>query len=299
MRKFIFLFTISMLIFGCKPKNPNGYTLDGRIDIDSLNGKWVYLVPSFKEIDMVIDSCQIQKGKFTFNGDVGYSSYLALMLVTDSNRVPVAPLVGANVVIEPGIISVSFNEKREPNIGGTPQNNLIQRCDDAISQFNERCESIANDNKLSPAEKYNAWYEARLERNSVLLQEIEPSINSEKVQTLFYEYYIYFTREELEQIERKMNESTRSKSKIQSALKSKHLAVGERYADFILPDLTGTPTNLSSFVGKTDYLYIDFWASWCAPCIREIKQVIPLYEQSHSSHFEMIGVSLEDRKSVV
>ena len=266
MQRILFFLLILITFFGCKPKNPNGYYVDGNISIDSLEGKWVYLVPSFKEMDVVLDSCQIQKGRFKMEGDVGFNSYLALMIITDSNRTPINPLVGANVVIEPGNIKVTFNEKREPSIGGTPQNNLIQRCDDAINNFNKRCEELAN-SSYSTEMKYQEWIKARNERNSILLDEMENNINSEKVQALFLEYYPYFTKSELEQIERRMDENTRSNSRIQTALKSKNVAIGERYIDFILLGRNCDTVSLASLIVKTYYCLDNFWASWCGQCL--------------------------------
>jgi thiol-disulfide isomerase/thioredoxin len=39
---------------------------------------------------------------------------------------------------------------------------------------------------------------------------------------------------------------------------------------------------------------IDFWATWCGPCVKEIPTVVAAYEKYHAKGFEVIGVTLEN-----
>jgi peroxiredoxin len=72
-------------------------------------------------------------------------------------------------------------------------------------------------------------------------------------------------------------------------------SLGAKAPDFTLPDANGKNISLSSLKGKV--VMIDFWASWCRPCRQSNKQIQPLYEQYQSKGFEVLGVSLDDRKS--
>jgi peroxiredoxin len=60
---------------------------------------------------------------------------------------------------------------------------------------------------------------------------------------------------------------------------------------FTLQDLNGKTVSLADFKGKV--VILDFWATWCPPCIKEIPDFIELYERYKDKGFEMLGISLD------
>lgn len=73
-------------------------------------------------------------------------------------------------------------------------------------------------------------------------------------------------------------------------------AVVSSLPEFNLPDLSGRQHNISEWRGKV--LVINFWATWCPPCRKEIPDFIALQEQYAAQGVQFIGIAIEDREPV-
>ncbi|TCC99623.1 TlpA disulfide reductase family protein [Pedobacter hiemivivus] len=92
--------------------------------------------------------------------------------------------------------------------------------------------------------------------------------------------------------------------RIQNSVKGKDLAarlktakkidIGQPAMDFVQNNTKGVPVSLSSLKGK--YVLIDFWASWCGPCRQENPNVLKVYQKFKDKNFEIIAVSLDNKK---
>src|SRR5277367_3267280 len=69
---------------------------------------------------------------------------------------------------------------------------------------------------------------------------------------------------------------------------------GSSLADFALADVGGREIRLSELVGKQQLIYLDFWATWCGPCMAEMPQLERLYETYKDRGLVVLGISMDD-----
>jgi thiol-disulfide isomerase/thioredoxin len=60
------------------------------------------------------------------------------------------------------------------------------------------------------------------------------------------------------------------------------------------PTVQGPPFDLKALRGKV--VLVDFWATWCAPCIAELPNMREVYDRYHARGFEVVGVSLDESR---
>ncbi|MBT8092237.1 MAG: TlpA family protein disulfide reductase [Gammaproteobacteria bacterium] len=63
------------------------------------------------------------------------------------------------------------------------------------------------------------------------------------------------------------------------------------YPTFTLPDIAGNPRNFSEWQGK--HRLINFWATWCAPCRREIPLLKSFQDQHSANGLQVLGIAVD------
>ena len=72
---------------------------------------------------------------------------------------------------------------------------------------------------------------------------------------------------------------------------TKQLKVGDAVPDFAFTDFEGKPRNFSEYKGKI--VLLDFWATWCSPCLKDIPKLKVIYDKYKTQNFELIGMDSE------
>ncbi len=81
---------------------------------------------------------------------------------------------------------------------------------------------------------------------------------------------------------------------------------GRMFTDFTVNSIVGMTRSippqykygevkLSDYVGKGKYILVDFWASWCGPCMREVPNIKSVYDKYHGENFDVLSIAVWDR----
>ena len=163
--------------------------------------------------------------------------------------------------------------------------------------------------KLKDGKKTEADLAGELQEFDALLAKHKDEKSDDVANILFMKAMLYFQVldntdkgvELVQQVKRDFPDTKQGKSadevldsfKQQQELKKtqRALVAGSKFPDFDEKDVAGKPLSVANYKGKV--VLIDFWATWCGPCVRELPNVLKTYEKHHADGFEIIGISLD------
>lgn len=306
MRKVIALLAIVLVCFACKQNK-------------SLDGVEVVLV-QFNQVEVVpVDTAIIKNMKFSFDGK---SIEEGVYYIISDN----AALDSLASDIKNGM-PIYLNEKGLK--GEITEKEIILKG----NPYTEAFSKLSKELKSHYAEMNLLYDEAMKEVDAAegnLPKETEDRINGEfalvgdKIKKSYSDYFdkeitnplgeeafLYyismgafdglFTETELEEIVNKGNESFLSNPMILEIKAewedNKRIGKGAMFTDFETKDINGKTVRLSDIAGKGDYVLIDFWASWCGPCLREMPVLQEAYNQFNGKNFKIISISVDAKET--
>lgn len=281
----------------------NGYEIRGTID-GKYNASKVYLVTekAIRGELVVVDSCEVIENKYIFKG--AKPDVVKMYYIKSADPACLSPV--APFFLEEGITTLTHNANYflDCRTKGGKQNELFNLYN---AQGNELKDSIMNLAKeeekfhdtMSEADK-NKEYKRRSKMMKDGYNRIEKNFVIQYNDQVIAPFLLYWallsdlTLEEMktmrDQLDPKLNSHPYVKQ-LDDYIKLAEFGVGSVMPDFVLPDIQGNKVDIKSFRGK--YVLVDFWASWCGPCRREMPNVVELYKACKGKHFEIIGISLD------
>jgi peroxiredoxin len=166
--------------------------------------------------------------------------------------------------------------------------------------------------KLKEGKKSEADLADNLKQFDALLEKHATEKTDEVAQILFMKAMLYQevlenpekAKAVIEQLKKDFPETKQGKNadnvlesfkKQEESLKvQRTLVPGAVFPDFNEKDLSGEPLSVARFKGKV--VLVDFWATWCGPCVGELPNVLKTYKDHHAKGFEIIGISLDQDK---
>lgn len=222
-----------------------------------------------------IDSVLVDNGEAVFSGEI--AEPVIARLTVDGSRLN-------TFVLEPGEITVDTQARREAGTTLNERNNAIN---DSMATIVNRFRQAADE--ASKEAIYNEYLN---------FQEQVIAENADNV--IGYMYFIqcgyeldppefvaalerYPAFKKYERVQKLIAHNERKAS----------TQPGAKFIDFEIT-YDGVTKRLSDYVGKGKYVLVDFWASWCGPCIRETAVIKDIYNEYKDRGLEVLGVAVWD-----
>lgn len=279
----------AIMMLSCN-KQPVSYTVTGCLPDSSSHGEKIYIVSY--DLEKLMDSTVVNGNAFEFKG----SADTAIFCRVDVNRQYV------NFILENGNIVLDF----EKHVGiGTPFNDKIAEIsivEDSFHNEINRFRSNLNAGNLTKEQarkqsddffknvwkpKYINYYKSIYDANK----------NNDLGFYAYIGFHHYLSVDEHKALLEDADSLFLNKQtvkRISADLAAREItAEGRMFIDFAIDTPDGGKIALSDYVGRGKYTLVDFWASWCGPCIAELPVIREVYEK-YKGKITVLGVAVWD-----
>ena len=227
-----------------------------------------------------IDSAIVTDGSVQFAGNIEEPRIARISVGGD--RGPV-------IIIEEGEIVLS--DDRIPS--GTALNDKFREFNNKVSELTAEAHKLNRNDSVQEAR----YKELLTEYYALPAKAYEENRNN------VFGLYMYLQ----DAIEKPLNQITAdmtanpvlaSSASLKSICRNKRIQLetgeGKHYKDFTV-EYDGKTENFSSYVKPGRFTLVDFWASWCGPCVRQLKVIKELYARYKDRGLDVVGVAVWDK----
>jgi thiol-disulfide isomerase/thioredoxin len=292
--KNLFLYCIlasnSVVLFA---QNELEYTITGTLP-DSIDNSYAYLTQTLSDSLSLKDSALITDGHFMFKG-IANDKPILYNLVTEDAR------MNGQIVIEPGTITYNYPDDKLTEFAcarGTPLNDQITDSLHALSF--ELLQMLKNPDTTKIHIESGQTYSLAKRYYANLISLMKENIENSLGEYFFLSYSQMIKEKERNEILPLLSKEAKQKY---DDIKQKHdekantrkvvIEEGQTYINFTGKTPNSEQFILSGIITAKRLILLDFWASWCAPCMKSMPEIAELYDNYKNKGLEIIGISLD------
>lgn len=263
-----------LMLASCSQSSKPHYVVTVNAE-DGLNDKTAYIMDF--DTEEKIDSAVITNGVAVFDGEVETPRLVVLSI--DNQGYGNFYLEADSITVTEGIAKGGdLNAKKD-------------------AYWKERMATIEEFRSLPDSAQ-----EARYEEFQTRINSAEDKLREENMDNaLGYYYFLYGPSRELDlagidsviAAHPSLGDYKRVQQMRQALINKEETSEGKMFKDFEVTYNDST-FRLSDYVGKGKYVLVDFWASWCGPCIRQTKVIKELYAKYKDKGLDVVGVAVWD-----
>lgn len=269
---------ITMALASCNTEKTT--TIVGVLNDSTLNGKTVYLI-DYANQKSPIDSAVINDYKFQLKVPADTIRYCRLY----TNRAFI------NLLTEPGKLKVALGDPSQLIKCGE-LNQKYQQLTTDLKKVTEEYINLNPNDQLIKGDSLQAIY------NNIITEVREANRKNQLGVITLYMQARDMSLNTLDSMISRIPMAANYgpiKEMRENLLRKEATQVGKAFKDFTGKDMTNTKTvSFSEYIGKGQYVLVDFWASWCGPCRREIPN-LKVIKNTYKKDFVLLGVNVWDR----
>lgn len=314
MKKNIFFFLAAILLLAASCTDNKSYNISGTFANKDLDGKNIYMgkLNDLQDNIIPIDTAVIKDGKFSFKGDANDTAVVRFIML-DGQDLQQDMQIQSPVlfILEGGDIKISWDTLA--TVKGTKLNDQYQEYVEKRRGIEKSMKQLIDEYELTLIKQRGqitpeqiASLEAKREpinkqMGDITFEYIKSTINTPIGEFMFLALAESLGKEQIEETLTMLSPEMEKNENIQNLKRyidlSKATNEGSNYTDVKGLDPKGQEVYLKNYVSNDKYVLIDFWASWCKPCMQEMPNLAKLYNEYNKKGFEIVGISLDDDKN--